>query len=131
MRIVADRFNHDPRLRDSAEQGPRVDETGGSRSIDPERQADFAKAVESSQARHRQGSLQAQVEQLALPAAGDPSLYGNENGIALLQHLVDNVLPRMEVEADIADMAARMLNEEIELRLEWAVRRAEAEEQDA
>lgn len=128
MRIVADRSNADYRLRDSAESGPRVDEAGGSRSIDPERQADFAKAVESSQARHRQGSLQARIEQLALPAAGDPSLYGDESGIALLQHLVDNVLPRMDVEADIVDMATHLLNEEIELRLEWAVRRAEEQE---
>lgn len=129
MRVTADRIHDDHRLRTSAGTAPHVGEAGGSKPVDPERQADFAKAVEGSQARRQQGgTLREQIERLAQPAAGDPSLYADERSIGLLQHVVETVLPEMDTQAEVVEMAAQLLNEEIAQRLEWAERRAEAEE---
>lgn len=129
MKVTADRTNDAHRLRGSPESVARVDDTGGNRPVDPQRQADFARAVESSQARRQHhGSLLEQIERLTLPTASDPSLYSNERSIELLQHVVDNVLPRMDTDVDIAEMAAQVLTEEITQRLEWAERHAEAGE---
>lgn len=132
MKVTADRTGYDDhRLRTSSESVTQIDEVGSGKPIDPERQADFAKAVESSQARHHQGgSLRERIERLAQPSASDPSLYGNERGIELLQHVIENVLPGMDTEADVVELAAQVINEEIGLRLEWMTRHAEAEELD-
>lgn len=129
MRVTADRIHDDSRLRSSAGTVPHVGEAGGSKPVDPERQADFARAVEGSQARRQQGgTLREQIERLALPVAGDPSLYADERSIGLLQHVVDAVLPEMDTQAEVVEMAAQLINEEIAQRLEWAERRAEAKE---
>lgn len=131
MKIAADRAFENDRLRDSSATG-RIDKPGTSQAIDPDRQIDFRRAVENSRSRRARGSLLRQLARLTLPTASDPSLYGNERGIELLQHVIDNVLPRLDTEGDVVELAAQVLNEEIEQRLQWeeARRRAEAEESD-
>lgn len=129
MRVTADRIHDDHRLRTSSGTVPHVGEAGGSKPVDPERQADFAKAVEGSQARRQQGgSLRERIERLAQPTAGDPSLYADERSIGLLQHVVDAVLPEVDMQGEVVEMAVQLLNEEIAQRMEWAERRIEAEE---
>ncbi|EPC00824.1 hypothetical protein L861_13620 [Litchfieldella anticariensis FP35 = DSM 16096] len=126
MKVTTDRANDDYRLRDSPEAVTRTDETGTSKPVDPDRQADFSRAVESSQARQgRSGSLLKHVERLGLPDASDPSLYSNERSIELLQHVVDNLLPRLDAASDVTDLASQLLTEEIDQRLAWEARYAE------
>lgn len=130
MKVSAERAGYnDQRLRTSAESLTQVDDAGSGKPSDPAGQADFARAVESSQLRHQQGgSLRERIEHLAQPSVSDPSLYGNERGIELLQHVIESVLPGMATEADVAELAAEVINEEITLRLEWVARRAVAGE---
>ncbi|MCE8020387.1 hypothetical protein HOP51_09755 [Halomonas sp. MCCC 1A11036] len=135
MRVTSERPHDDTRLRSGTVNhagervGGHVGEIEGGKPVDPERQADFARAVEDSQARRQQGgTLRERVERLAQPSPSDPSLYGNERSIELLQHVTEVVLPGMDVSPEIADLAAQLINEEVTQRLEWAARRAEAEE---
>ncbi|SDL86457.1 hypothetical protein SAMN05661010_02732 [Modicisalibacter muralis] len=131
MKIAADRNVENDRLRDPS-VAARVDKSATSQAIDPDRQIDFTRAVENSRSRRARGSLLRQLARLLLPTASDPSLYGNERSIELLQHVVDNVLPRLGTESDVTELAAQVLNEEIDQRLQWeeARRNAEAEESD-
>lgn len=126
MKVTSDRANDDYRLRDASEAVTRTDEIGNSKPVDPDRQADFTRAVESSQARHgRSGSLLKQLERSASPDTSDPTLYSNERSIELLQHVVDNLLPQLDAAGDVADLAAQLLTEEIDQRLAWEARYAE------
>ncbi|MGR2737937.1 hypothetical protein ACUY1T_05755 [Billgrantia sp. Q4P2] len=135
MRVISERPHDDTRLRTGTVShagergGGHVGEIESGKPVDPERQADFARAVEDSQARRQQeGTLRERVERLAQPSPSDPSLYGNERSIELLQHVAEVVLPGMDVSPEIADLAVQMINEEVTQRLEWAARRTEAEE---
>lgn len=132
MKVTGDRPHDIDRLRDSNTSVTRIDKTGVNRATDAGRQAGFSRALDSSHARRqRAGSLLKRLERLSLPTASDPSLYGNARSIELLQHVVDSVLPRLDTEDDIIELAIQVLNEEIDQRLQWEdVMRSIEEEKD-
>lgn len=133
MKVTADRNYDIDRLRDANPGVARVDKNGINKTTDSARQAGFSRALDNSHARRqRAGSLLKRLEHLSLPTASDPSLYGNARSIELLQYVIDSVLPRLDSEDDIIELAAEVLNEEIDLRLQWeeALRSVEAEESD-
>ncbi|MFM9272137.1 hypothetical protein ACJ7V3_18060 [Halomonas elongata] len=128
MRVVPDRANvtEGQRLDDPVDTVTRPGEVGADRSVDPGRQAGFDRALDNTRTR-REGSdsLSGRVEREATPATGDPALYGGERGIELLQHVIDSVLPGLEADSDITELASQLIHEEIALRQEWEARRAE------
>ncbi|MDQ7729743.1 hypothetical protein [Halomonas sp. SpR8] len=128
MRITPDRASatENPRHDEPVEVRTRPGDINADRPVDSGGQTGFDRALDNTRVRREGGdSLSNRVERESTPAVGDPSLYSGERSIELLQHVVDNVLPRLEAEGDATELASQLIHEEIALRQEWEARRAE------
>lgn len=128
MRIAPDRANvtENPRHDEPVEAKARPVDINADRPVGSGHQSGFDRALDNTRGR-REGddSLISRVERESTPAIGGPSLYSGERSIELLQHVVDNILPRLEAEGDATELASQLIYEEIALRQEWEARRAE------
>ncbi|MBE0398781.1 hypothetical protein EI168_01480 [Halomonas sp. FME1] len=128
MRIAPDRANvtGNPRLDGPVETKARHGDINADRPVGSGFQAGFDRALDNTRVR-REGddSLISRVERESTPAIVGASLYSGERSIELLQHVVDNILPRLEAEGDATELASQLIYEEIALRQEWEARRAE------
>ncbi|GEN22766.1 hypothetical protein [Halomonas cupida] len=129
MKVTADRNVDGYRPLDSTRtltENREIDATG---AVDADRKASFAPPpLFNDSARESELSLSAQLTQATSPVVDDPELHAGERGIALLQHVVDNVLPQLDTGGDIAELATQLINEEIGMRIEWEARRVEESE---
>ncbi|ANF58735.1 hypothetical protein [Halotalea alkalilenta] len=89
------------------------------------RGSEFVKAVERSRS-HRAGSrsLRERIEGPGWPELDQA--WGPSQGIELLRHVVDQVLPRFtDLDGETLALAQGVIEEEIEQRLQWLARQQE------
>lgn len=131
MKIVFDRSQESDRTPSALRGVPSSVEGRRDHVMDPGLRSDFAHVLEARRARRRRESLRARLARETAPASLEGvSPYAGAQGIALLQHVVDHVLPRLEVAEEVAALAVELINEEIGMRMEWEVRCAEGEALD-
>lgn len=129
MKVTADRNVDGYRPLDSARTLTETREVDAPGAVDADRRESFAPPPQISDSARETGlSLSARLALATSPVAEDPELLAGERGIELLQHVVDNVLPRLDTGGDIAELATQLINEEIGMRIEWEARRVEESE---
>lgn len=67
-------------------------------------------------------SLRGEIEQLTMPAISDPSIFGNERSMSLLNHVIKTILPHLDSNEDVTSIAKAILEEEIDRRRELQAR---------
>ncbi|KPW33859.1 hypothetical protein ALP45_100217 [Pseudomonas coronafaciens pv. atropurpurea] len=72
-------------------------------------------------------SLRGELEQTEQAAGVAAPLFGAARSLQVLRYLLDEVLPALDAEPDICDLAEDVIREEIELRLLLEQQRAEVQ----
>ncbi|HGM5582706.1 MULTISPECIES: hypothetical protein [unclassified Pseudomonas] len=73
-------------------------------------------------------SLRAELEQACAGEEINPDLFSGTRALDLLQYLLDEVMPSLDAEPEIRDLAEDLLREEIHLRQSLEQQRAEVQE---
>jgi len=61
-------------------------------------------------------SLRREIDELTMPEISDPGIFNAPRTMALLDHVIDAILPSLDTSEDVASIAKAMLKEEIERR---------------
>ena len=77
---------------------------------------------------NRRRSLRAELEQACASEPVNPELFSGPRALDTLQFLLDEVLPELDADPDIRDLAQDLLREEIDLRRTLEQQRAEGQD---
>jgi len=61
-------------------------------------------------------SLRREIDELTMPEISDPGIFNAPRTMALLDHVIDAILPSLDTSEDVASIAKAMLREEIDRR---------------
>lgn len=61
-------------------------------------------------------SLRREIDELTMPEISDPGIFNAPRTMALLDHVIDAILPSLDTSEDVASIAKAMLKEEIDRR---------------
>ncbi|GHB11806.1 hypothetical protein [Salinicola rhizosphaerae] len=77
----------------------------------------FTRAIsEARQQRSLRPALRQRLSALAAPAPSDPATFSGARSIELLEHVIDHLLPELEVDEATRDAARSILHEELQWR---------------
>ncbi|WP_343315008.1 hypothetical protein AAIB41_15965 [Brucella sp. BE17] len=61
-------------------------------------------------------SLRREIDALTMPEISDPGIFNAPRTMALLDHVIEEILPSLDTSEDVTSIAMAMLKEEIERR---------------
>jgi hypothetical protein len=118
------RIDPRPLLPASTDKTPPVE---GVRPVSPRQGARF-EAVLSKREILARRSLRGEVEQSGIAGGVSPELFGSARSLEILEYVLQNVLPALDAEPEIKDLAHELIREEIYLRRTLEQQRAEVQE---
>ncbi|MFF7707072.1 hypothetical protein [Pseudomonas sp. NPDC007930] len=116
-----------PLLPPGSEPAQRPEHVNGITPVSPRQSARFDALLGRRQASARK-ALRDEVEQASDLQALDPALFSAPRSLELLGHILDEVLPRLDLEPDIRALAEDLIREEIHMRHLLQGQRGEADE---
>lgn len=80
------------------------------------RQATAFEAVLKTRKVQSRRSLRSDLEELTSAAGVDSLLFGSARSLELLEHVMQRILPNLDAEPEIRELAHDLISEEIEMR---------------
>jgi hypothetical protein len=120
------RIESPPLLPDSTGAAARTRSLGDVQPVSPRQGARFDALLSRRQASARQ-TLREVAEQASQLGALEADLFSAPRSLALLEHIVDHLLPTLDLEPDTRALAEDLIREEIHMRHLLHARRGEVQ----
>jgi hypothetical protein len=91
------------------------------------RQATAFEAVLKSRKVQSRRSLRSDLEELTSAAGVDSLLFGSARSLELLEHVMQHILPTLDAEPEIKELAQDLVREEIDMRRSLEQQRSEVQ----
>jgi hypothetical protein len=117
------RIDPRPPLPTVSEKTPAVDAI---QPVQPRQSARFEAVLSKREIRARR-SVRADVEQASTTSGISPELFGTARSVELLEYVLEYVVPELDAEPQIRELAQALIREEIDLRRSLEEQRAEAQ----
>lgn len=109
---------------------PSVSEKPGAvdpiQPVNPRQGARFDAVLSKREVRARR-SLRAEAESASAVEGINPELFGTARSVELLEYVLEYVVPQLDAEPQVRELAQALIREEIDLRRSLEEQRAEAQ----
>ncbi|PVZ12524.1 MULTISPECIES: hypothetical protein [unclassified Pseudomonas] len=119
------RIDPRPPLPPTSEGPEKPQGVEGVQPVNPRQGARFDALLGGRRAAARK-ALRQDVDQAGELEALDPALFADPRSLELLDHILGEVLPRLELDPDVRTLAEDMIREEIHMREHLQQQRSEA-----
>jgi hypothetical protein len=112
-----------PPLPTASEKTPAV---GAVQPVNPRQGARFEAVLSKREIRARR-SLRGEVEHASTTGGISPELFATARSVDILEYVLEHVLPQLDAEPQIRELAHALIREEIDMRRTLEAQRAEAQ----